>query len=206
MPHKRIALLGTPRSGTRYAHWVLRAAGLDVEHERMGPDGTVSGLFAFPHHWVPGGHGGQAEELPQDYAFDQRWALVRDPLRTIPSLVQTLEHGNIARYYREVGVPMDGPPMARALQVWVATYLSLNHQGFSILRVEDLPSRWPEIAERFGLRRRMPDPGPQSWRHHLQPVSWLTLYHLDEQMADMALRLAVSVGYRYNQRETIDLE
>ena len=98
MKNRTVAVVGCPRSGTRYVHWMLRAAGLDVWHERMGPDGTVSGLFVFPHSYAPGGHRGDGDR-PQDYAFAHRYALIRDPQRTIPSLAQVFQHGDFEAYF-----------------------------------------------------------------------------------------------------------
>ena len=194
---KRLAVVGAPRSGTRYVHLTLRAAGLDVWHEQMGPDGTVSGLFAVPHTWMPGAHRGRPGEVPAAFAFDHRWALIRDPLRAIPSFAQVFELGDLARWWSEVGVPMDDvDSLTRALRAWVATYEHLAAEGVPFLRVEDFDRRWPELAGPLGLPQQKPAIGDQNMHHGLAPTSWEELAYLDPGWARRAKDLAVDQGYR----------
>lgn len=173
---------------------MLRSAGLDVWHERMGPDGTVSGLFVFPHSYAPGGHRGDGDR-PQDYAFAHRYALVRDPQRVIPSLAQVFQHGDFEAYYSGVGIPMDGDDLTRALRVWVATYRHLSAAQYEFLRVEDVRDEWWRIAQPMGLCDTPPEPGVQNWAHGLQPAGWRELFDRDPAWARDACWFAWQLGY-----------
>jgi len=193
---KRLAVVGAPRSGTRHVHITLRAAGLDVWHERMGPDGTVSGLFAVPHTWMPGAHRGQPGEIPAAYSFDHRWALIRDPLRAIPSFAQVFQLGHLADWWEEVGVPMaEVDTLTQALRAWVATYEHLADEGAPFLRIEDFDRRWPELAEALGLPSRRPAIGPQNMHHGLASATWSDLETRDADYARRARAIATHHGY-----------
>ena len=45
---KKIAVVGHGRGATSFAAAWLRANGIDVKHERMGPDGIVESGFSVP--------------------------------------------------------------------------------------------------------------------------------------------------------------
>jgi len=80
---KRLLVIGSPRSGTRFITNLLNEFGLRVRHERMGEDGTVNGAWLAmrmkddPLIQVTG---------RQHYEFDKIVHLVRHPLATIQSL------------------------------------------------------------------------------------------------------------------------
>jgi hypothetical protein len=194
MNRRRVGVVGVPRSGTRYVHWMLRAAGLDVWHERMGPDGTVSGLFVFDHDYAPGPHRRDGDR-PQDYTFDHPWALVRDPLRSIPSLAQVFQYGELAEFYAKVGVPMHGSDMACALRVWTCVYQKLRVEGWYHIRVEDFNCLWPDLVRPMGLPTTLPNPGAQNWSHGLSPKTWDQLFALDRHWAPIAYDVAQELGY-----------
>lgn len=81
-----IAILGTPCGGTVYTTRVLRAHGIDVGHERLGPAGGVCGFAAL---------GGRQRASTPTWAYDARAhrvtiRLIRHPLdvaETLPSVL-----------------------------------------------------------------------------------------------------------------------
>ncbi|MBX3276255.1 MAG: hypothetical protein KF729_38740 [Sandaracinaceae bacterium] len=80
----RVAVLGTACGGTIYTHGVLRSHGLDVGHERAGPDGVVCGFAALGGRQRP-------EGSHPTYAYDARDVdttirLVRHPLDVAETL------------------------------------------------------------------------------------------------------------------------
>src|ERR1700748_2135285 len=89
--HKRILVISAPRSGTRWMARILRECKLDVRHEWMGKDGSVSSYFVVDtdeipivpqskrlcHQNVPGSSA---------YRFDLILHVTRHPVKTIASM------------------------------------------------------------------------------------------------------------------------
>ena len=78
-----ILVTGCPRSGTYYTAALLQHVELDVRHEQVGKDGTVSWMLAVDAPTYPYGH---VNERRSDYDFAQVVHLVRHPLDAIASI------------------------------------------------------------------------------------------------------------------------
>lgn len=78
---KRLLVIGSPRSGTKFFANTLKGFGMRVNHERMGEDGIVhSG-------WVPPGGNTRFKGYTREkFSFDKIIHLIRHPLLVIDSL------------------------------------------------------------------------------------------------------------------------
>src|SRR3990172_8675058 len=116
----RLLVIGAPRSGTRYfARW-LRGLGLRVGHERMGLDACVSSYFVVDDFWYQGPHG-RSGERRSGYRWGEVWHLVRDPLRTIPSIASMRHRSWWHWQSKHTGVDLcDEPQRVTAARFWVA--------------------------------------------------------------------------------------
>ena len=91
---KKILVVGHPRTGTGYTAKLLQSWGLDVQHERMGKDGTSDWSLASGD-----------KSLWQDVNFkDYEWDIiiycVRDPKESIPSILYTEDKNLNSSEYR----------------------------------------------------------------------------------------------------------
>ena len=80
---KKILVVGHPRTGTGYTAKLLQSWGLDVQHEKMGEDGTSDWSLAtrIQSLW-------QKVEY-SDFMWNNLIYCVRDPRESIPSIVYT---------------------------------------------------------------------------------------------------------------------
>jgi len=91
---KKILVVGHPRTGTGYTAKLLQSWGLDVQHEKMGKDGTSDWSLASGD-----------KSLWQDVNFkDYEWDIiiycVRDPKESIPSILYTEDKNLNSSEYR----------------------------------------------------------------------------------------------------------
>lgn len=90
MYHRKILVVGHPRTGTGYSASILRQMGLDIGHEKSGKDGLSSWMFA-----------AEADEYP--YAQDRisrsrkmlHWDLLLLPVRDIATAIPSIMRDSI---------------------------------------------------------------------------------------------------------------
>lgn len=82
---KKILVVGHPRCGTRYISKLLQSYGLDVEHEKIGKDGTSSWFYTVddypPFDTI--------KQKRSEYIWENMIHCVRDPFKAIPSIAKT---------------------------------------------------------------------------------------------------------------------
>lgn len=92
---KKILVVGHPRTGTGYTAKLLQSWGLDVQHERMGEDGTSNWTYAAVESDAP---------LFDGRFSDHEWHTiiycVRDPRGTIASVAYTEDTNEASLNYR----------------------------------------------------------------------------------------------------------
>lgn len=81
----KILITGNPRSGTTTHQRVLKQCGLDIKHEEMGTQGTVSCYYFVDKRPYPHGHHVKDKKFNKR-DFDAIYLLVRDPAQCIPSM------------------------------------------------------------------------------------------------------------------------
>lgn len=199
--YKQLLVCGTPRSGTAWYSKVLKSQGVKVKHESMGEDGTVSGLFFGDHPWYPYKHE-HNKERRQDYHFGEVKLLVRDPLKTIPSLSVLLSYSDnvpARKWYSEV-FNMSLPPagdneklIPAAAEIWSKSihYIMNNEQLDDIMRFEDLLEVHGDISR----------PNGTFIKAYKEPLTWEKLDAMvGEDLAMDILDLSCIFGYEEGDR------
>lgn len=113
--HLRVGVLGTPCGATSYTFHRLKAAGLEVGHERAQRDGIVCGLWTMPVELRDARSKGRP--VHTDYTWDQLVVLIRHPLLVAETLPKVL--GN-----QKMSWHLDDPRLS-ALRYWVLTFESV---------------------------------------------------------------------------------
>jgi hypothetical protein len=151
MDNVRIIVTGCPRSGTLSMKNMLRAAGYDVLHEKMGPQGTVSNFYQFQPkkgYWPPDcKHQGEKYTLRGTTHYVH---LVRNPLKCVPSMARIVSRG-----WREwlgendVVDPNIKPKLLWSAHAWVAlnqlaqqTSESMTFLHSARVRIEKVEEDW----------------------------------------------------------------
>lgn len=108
---KTVLVTGCARSGTKYTAELLAAHGLDVRHEAMGRDGTVTWCMAVDDQEVPWGEPFGA------YSFDHIFHQVRHPLPVIRSMM-TLRPKSWEFIARHIELDGGEPSLLNAARFW----------------------------------------------------------------------------------------
>ena len=97
---KKILVIGHPRSGSGYISALMKAYGLDVQHEKMGNDGIVSWMFTVYDLNNPFYLNKYAKSRYYS-SFKNTIMFARDPLDTIPSIIRENNASEISFKFRE---------------------------------------------------------------------------------------------------------
>jgi hypothetical protein len=92
---KKILIIGHPRTGTGYTAKLLQSWGLDVQHEKMGKDGTSDWSLASGDKSI------WQDVNFKDYEWDIIIYCIRDPKESIASIAYTEDINNISLSHRE---------------------------------------------------------------------------------------------------------
>jgi len=145
----KILVIGNPRSGTLSMTNMLRAAGHDVKHEKLGPDGTVSCFFFLPARWYPREKTTANRHLRDNFSKfkpDKVIHLVRNPLECIPSMAKVCGKGH-QQWLDEHGIyPIVKPKLLWAACAWYWT--NKHMEGVAALtqtriQIERVKKQWP---------------------------------------------------------------
>jgi len=153
---KQILISGVGRSGTKFTAALLNDLGLEVGHETVRADGTVSWK-----HIV-------AEDVGR---FDVILHQVRSPLDTI--LEKSFELMAL-----HVDIPNEASRLERCMAAWLGWNKLVEKRAQWRFRIEDMDEVFPEILRRVGLRaaRSVPDISrsmhSRKQRESYQRVTW----------------------------------
>lgn len=125
MPEKDTKLilnLGHPRTGTGYMAKLYQAAGLDVQHEGIGEDGTSCWTFAvLDENWFTSWNG-----VRSDYNWKYITHNIRDPNDALCSICLTEDARNIkSKKFRRKYLDIDEE--ASRLSQSIQSFLGWNH-------------------------------------------------------------------------------
>jgi hypothetical protein len=127
---------------------ILLASGLEVRHEDMGKDGTVSCFFAVDDYYYHGRHHDRLAVCE----FDVRLYQTREPLATIGSLTEFHKTWFWHWQQKHTGISGDEEPLTRAARFYDAwSDLCEAAQNDLQYRIEDLDAAWPRISDLLGL-------------------------------------------------------
>lgn len=164
MKLERLLLVtGCGRSGTKYTANILRKSGLDIAHEQMRRQGTVSAPFVCYDSrrgeqiqfgtYQPYSH--VAGECPAGFRFDNVWHQTRDPLKSIASVRDVLSL-KVKRWARRALGQSLGT-MKKGDLVWAAHHWLITNQLAERIatwqyRIEDIDEVYPEMLKELKLK------------------------------------------------------
>jgi hypothetical protein len=142
--NKRLLVTGCGRSGTKYISILLKRAGLDIGHERMGGDGICSWLFGADAADTPWG------PAPSEYRFDYIFHLVRHPLSAIPSIA-TFKGRAWDYISRHIDIDKDDPVLLRSAKYWLYWNAMVEDKTSDRIRIEDMPDAIDLVCGSLGI-------------------------------------------------------
>lgn len=187
-------ITGFPRSGTKYLATVLNAVGLDVGHEELRPDGTVS----WPHigqgflTWT-----GQIEKTN----FDPVIHVVRDPLKAISS-AQTLRDESFDYMFKYSNHPGGPRGLRWYMWAWLKWNDFIESRAVWRFKIEDLPECYPTLFEMLGIQgvSALPElPKNINTRPHSN-FTWTDLKREDKKLYKQIRDKAVKYGYQIDRQ------
>lgn len=207
---RKIAVYGTGRCGTSYTAKVLRAVGLDVHDQHVGPDGTSSHWFFADSEWFPQWPGSTRRDHQMqrrsDFLFEHEVHLVRHPLTCIPSLRAV--HGLILHEFAvDNGIlkveEVEAPHIVRSALWWLRVNQRIGKLRPAIrIRMEDYEKSWPWLAFYAGLDKKTPFPKhvkprkPSRWSPVTPMASWAALRNaVGDNLFKNIQQLAKEYGY-----------
>lgn len=206
MKMRRILVTGCSRSGTKSMANILKDAGIRVEHERMGTDGTVSCFFydksrnvlPFPKTYPRDPHEG--ESAPHYYKFRRKIHLVREPLACISSNVSVMNRAHQEWLVaRGIITSMEvKPKLLRMMQMWHGINNFLDLMKYELVKIEDDRAIKSLIASLGGdvksfTHRRM---NKASGYNKPKELEWSDLEKVDQDLTKRIRKLAKAYGYR----------
>lgn len=218
---RRVVVLACARSGTLYTHKALKEAGLDVKHECMGLDGSVSFYlvprsadmppkdensgFKYNHH----SDGSRADM----YSFANVFHQVRNPLKVICSFASMFSKKELwwmtphIQKYDRMFDPDVMKPMQRSMRYWLFWNQMIEDRWDVTYRyrIEDIDDEWPKLMKKLGIDKAPLVPetkkttnhkggswGPKEW-------SWSDLEGTDPVLVGAIREKAVQYGYTYRE-------
>ena len=146
LEHKRVLVTGCGRSGTGYMCVFLKASGLDVHHEYMGADGSVSWLMGATVDEAPWG------PLSKDFHFDHIFHQVRNPIKVIQSFYNVPMRATwewIGRCLPQIKA--DDPLLTKCAKYWVYWNKMVAKKAEWTFRIEDFDDDYQELGRRLGI-------------------------------------------------------
>jgi hypothetical protein len=132
----KLLIVGCGRSGTRYASKVLKAAALDVGHERPGADGMAN--------W-------RSVACEEDLrSHDVVWHQVREPLGVIASFHTVMGRSWDFVCQVEPRVPRSDPVLLRCMKYWLYWNELCESAADRTYRVESFLEGLPAMAGALG--------------------------------------------------------
>jgi len=137
-------ITGCGRQGTKYIAKALSMCGLDVRHESVGTDGTVSSFYCFESDTYPGDH-----IVPRP-SFNLVLHQVRNPLDTISS-IQTGMSWNWTCKFLPVGA--EDELVKRCCYNWLVFNEHAEKQAAMTYQIEKLENVWGELQNLIGFNK-----------------------------------------------------
>lgn len=207
---KPLLVTGNARSGTTWTRNALKSIGLDIEHEAMGADGTVSWFFAMDHDWYPylphespkGRVAHQEDGRRRNYVFDHVVHIVRNPPHTIGSMTSIISATSQQWASEVIGFDIDmKPKMLRMMHIWNGINSQIEKDGFDLrVNIERMEDRdWPKLMKLIG-RKGTPYPvlkarNASSGYRKARECSWEIMEALDKKLTKEIYKKAKRYGY-----------
>jgi len=199
-----IRILANPRSGTTsLSRTLIKDLGLDVPHEKVGEDGTVSCFFWTDSKIYPTGKTGKpahpGDGVPSEYDWDKTIHLVRHPLKCIPSM-RSIVGRDQQQWLYDKGLIRDThrkPKLLFSMEAWYETNLAIERlkPNFRI-QIENVD--WKKLGKALGTKQI-----PEVTRHlnratgflEPKPIAWEDMEALDSKLTAKIKRMALKYKY-----------
>ncbi len=197
-----LLITGCGRSGTTFMATVLQKCGLDIQHELLGADGTVSFPHAVPADMVPSWGMDGYPNIPglNKCRFRHIFQQVRDPLKVISSAAVDLERCRkfINKYIPEI--KSQDPPLIKGAKYWYYWNLYAEKIAHWTYRIEDIDRVWGEFCDRIGydLDKKILKKIPKNYnsRKVVHRTTWAELKAiLDPELYKNVVKMARRYGY-----------
>lgn len=144
---KLILVTGCSRSGTTFMAEALMASGLDVRHENIGRDGSVSWPMAVNDTYSPWGP--PFQEGVYKHIFHQ----VRDPLKTIASVMATELPRSWDFIQKHIPqIQRTDSLLVKSVKYWIYWNRFAEAKAEMTYRIEDVAQVYAEIGRRIGRK------------------------------------------------------
>ena len=194
LPEAMFLITGCGRSGTKYTSAVLKACGLDVELERCGNDGAVSGFWAIDAPEYPHFH-----QLGKRPVFDVILHQVRHPLNAISSMITALPKSwNWVCKFTDLERVKN--KVEQAANYWLYWNKLCEHIADYTYSVESIETHWGTISGLLGIDCAFPDGIPTNInsRPH-NNLTWDDI-RVSTQNWERIMELAIKYGYEIPER------
>lgn len=203
---RELLVLGTGRCGTTTIANVFQKMGLDLQRERVGAYGTSSLFFTVDSDWHPRWtweercHIG---ERRSDYIFEHIFHIVRNPVKTIPSMGAVFP-GLMYEFFEDNEIIPIGikSQLLRCAHAYYNLNILSEEQAELRFRVEDLSEKklQKEIVRILGLDRfsnlpPIPISNKASGYRKRDPLDWSKLDALDHTLCGKIQSMATRYGY-----------
>ena len=188
-----ILITGCGRSGTTYIADVMEWCGMDMPHEAVGVDGSVSSLYCVDSEWYPPYHV-QDGRPPFETVLHQ----VRHPLKTIGSLTTSKPISWMFNAQHVDGLDVGQPIIEKCCRYWIGWNEMAEAQAKMTYQIEELQKIWPILAAILPFptvityeMATQTTPRDRNSRKH-RTVGWSDLGEFEEPIR----RLARRYGYK----------
>jgi hypothetical protein len=207
---KLLAIHGTGRCGTKYLRYALARAGVSIDHERTGEDGTSSHFFYADSEWYPmmPWYNGKAHvgERLTDFKFAHEWHVVRSPMRAIPSISKIFPSFEFEFMVDNGVVTLDELRDLSRVQRCALAWIRINEEierrrpVSAVFKIERIRDEWPGLMERLGVDAKFPADIPPmnktSGYRRYEPLTKRTMRTtLGDQLYQRVIDLAARYGY-----------
>ena len=194
-PKERLVLItGCSRSGTSYMSDFLRLNGIQVDHERDAPEGTVSWTMVVDAPWTPWGPGRRS------FRYRHIFHQVRHPLKAIGSIVNEEQRAwdFIQTYTPQVRE--NDRILVRAVNYWIYWNLAAERMAEFTYRIEDVEQALPKMAtilrKKIDLRLLEQVPKTTNTRYINRNYTWEDIRKgISPQLYKKLIRLSKRYGY-----------
>ena len=158
-PTRPFQVFCVQRSGSRFTSYFLTKLGILTTHELVSPiRSTVVERFDHEH---PGDVGWNAVHLLDELTYAHRYHLLRNPLKSIPSIARHISHSVIVymtKYFGECPFPIRfsrNDKNARRIAAWIWCEITerIQPHDLPILRLESIEDDIPIILKDIGEDR-----------------------------------------------------
>lgn len=194
-----LLVTGCGRSGTGYMTEFLRASGLDLLHEHMGNDGSVSWLMASEIDWAPWG------PLSKEYKFKHIFHQVRNPLKVIQSFYNVPPRATWEWICAVVPqIKLTDSDLIKCSKYWYYWNLMAEARAEWTYRIEDFDTAYIEMGKRLGrdLNENVLKSLPKNTNTKGPPVRVITWAILKDELDNDTFEKVQSLAQLYGYNTT----